>query len=56
MHKTTSLPEPQPPYLAVALQHIADGITYSEYAWPPRRPGPHARTRLHRHGTVNAVT
>ncbi|MFJ6783836.1 NUDIX domain-containing protein [Streptomyces yangpuensis] len=33
-HKATSLPEPLPPYLAVALQHIADGTPYSEYAWP----------------------
>ncbi|MGW1158848.1 NUDIX domain-containing protein [Streptomyces sp. NPDC002519] len=33
-YKTAALPEPMPPYLAAALQHIADGIPYSEYAWP----------------------
>lgn len=33
-HKTAALPEPMPPYLAVALRHIATGIPYSEYAWP----------------------
>ncbi|MFG2483398.1 NUDIX domain-containing protein [Streptomyces virginiae] len=32
--KPTCLPHPLPPYLAVAIQHIADGIPYSEYAWP----------------------
>lgn len=32
--KPSSLPVPLPPYLAVALQHIADGVTYSECAWP----------------------
>ncbi|MET7533502.1 NUDIX domain-containing protein [Streptomyces goshikiensis] len=35
-HKATNLPEPMPPYLGIALQHIADGVTYSEYAWPCR--------------------
>ncbi|GLV88777.1 hypothetical protein Slala04_02310 [Streptomyces lavendulae subsp. lavendulae] len=40
-HKTTSLPQPLPPYLAAALQHIAAGTTYSEYAWPDTAtPGP----------------
>ncbi|MFE5677787.1 NUDIX domain-containing protein [Streptomyces erythrochromogenes] len=39
-HKTSSLPAPLPPYLAVALQHIADGILYSEFAWPTTDEGP----------------
>ncbi|MFE5597288.1 NUDIX domain-containing protein [Streptomyces sp. NPDC056549] len=34
-HKATSLPEPMPPHLGIALQHNSNGATYSEYAWPP---------------------
>ncbi|MFF4448206.1 NUDIX domain-containing protein [Streptomyces sp. NPDC001502] len=32
-HQADGIPQPTAPYLALALRHIADGTSYSEFAW-----------------------